>query len=194
MVKCVVKALADWSGKITVSAGEHVLNPVDSVRFELARSDVQFINYSHGQYLEELDRSRVLVSSPGLHGIQEALARHIPCLLLPSQNLSQVLTLRRLRKAGATFALDWDVIYDLADLSATDEHRSCQLIANCIREFAHDVLAQARLVGHLVVQLRRDSLERIASAQAAFFDRHRTEDGPKQVAAYIQHLVRPRLV
>src|SRR2546427_436434 len=84
MVECVVEAFADWPGGITISAGEHILNPLDSA-VRLARSDVRFPNLSHAQYLEGLERSRLLVSSPGLHPTQGALARGIPCLFFPSQ-------------------------------------------------------------------------------------------------------------
>jgi hypothetical protein len=193
MVECVVEALAEWPGRITISAGEHVLNPVDSGPPRLVRSDVRFVSLSQRDYLRELERCRLLVSSPGLHATQEALARGIPCLLLPSQNLSQVLALRKLAVAGAAFALDWDAIYGLTGLSATDEHRACQRIADCIRQFEHDVLARARVVRHLVVHLAPDRLERIAAAQAAFFEPYRGGHGPQQVADYIRHLVSPRL-
>jgi hypothetical protein len=191
MVECVVAALADWPGRITISAGEHVLNPVDSARISLPRSDVRFVNLSHRGYLDELERSRFLVSSPGLHATQEALARGIPCLLLPSQNLSQVLALRKLNRAGAGFALDWDAIYGLAGLSAADEGRSCQRIADCIRRFERDVVARAQVVRHLAAQLDPCCLERIVAAQAAFFEPYRGAHGPERVAGYVRHLVSP---
>jgi hypothetical protein len=192
MIECVVTALADWPGRITISAGEHVLNPVDSALSPLARSDVRFVNLSHAEYLEELERSRFLVSSPGLHATQEALVRGIPCLLLPSQNLSQALALRKLQRAGATSALDWDVIYGLNGLSAADERRSCQRIADCIRRFELDALARARVISHLAAQFGPGCLERIAAAQAAFFEPYRGAHGPERVATYVRHLVSPR--
>jgi hypothetical protein len=191
MVECLVEALANWPGRITISAGEHVLNALDCAPLRIARRDVRFVNLSQAEYLRELERSRFLVSSPGLHAMQEALARGIPCLLLPSQNLSQVLALRKLKKAEAAFALDWDVIYSLDRLTATDERSSCLQIANCIGRFQRDVVAQRRLIRHLTAQLAPDELDRLAAAQAAFFEPYRDEDGPKQVAAYIRHLVGP---
>jgi hypothetical protein len=191
MVECVVTALANWRGRITISAGEHVLNPVDSATLRLARSDVRFVNLSQTGYLEELERSRLLVSSPGLHAAQEALVRGIPCLLLPSQNLSQTLALRKLALAKAAFALDWDAIYGLTGLSAADERRSCQQIAQCIRRFERDVLARAWVVRHLAAQLAPDRLEGIAAAQAAFFEPYQGAYGSERVAAYVRHLVSP---
>jgi hypothetical protein len=74
--------------------------------------------------------------------MQEALARRIPCLLLPSQNLSQVLVHDKLDRAGAASALDWDGIYGFVGLSAHDERRSCLRIADCIRRFQRDMFAQ----------------------------------------------------
>jgi hypothetical protein len=191
MVEVVVEALANWPGRITISAGEHVLNRLDSASLRLARRDVRFVDLSQAEYLRELERSRFLVSSPGLHATQEALVRRIPCLLLPSQNLSQVLALRKLRDARAAFALDWDTIYDLDGLSAGNERSSCLRIANCIGRFQGDVLARGRLIWHLTAQLAPNELDRLASAQAAFFDPYRGEFGPQRVAAYIRHLVGP---
>jgi hypothetical protein len=191
MVECVVEALANWPGRITISAGEHVLNPMDRVPLHLARRDVRFVNLSQAEYLRELDRSRLLVSSPGLHAIQEALARRLPCLLLPSQNLSQVLTLRRLNYARAASALDWDSIYGLTGLTATDEGGSCRRIADCISQFRIDIPARARLVWHLTAQLGPDSLDCLTAAQAAFFEPYRGEFGSSRIAAYIRHLVNP---
>jgi hypothetical protein len=192
MVDCIVHAFAKWPGEITISMGEHVLNPIDRARVRLTRPDARFINLSHAEYLRKLDGCRLVVSSPGLSATQEAFARGIPCLLLPSQNLSQTLSLQVIRRARAAFALDWDAIYGLTGLIAQDERGSCQRIADCIHRFEADTIARERLVGHLAAQLAPDRLARIASAQGAFFLAYRGEHGPQRVAAYVRHLVSPR--
>jgi hypothetical protein len=191
MVDCVVNALADWPGGITISMGEHVLNPIDRARVRLTRPDARFVNLGHAEYLRKLEDCRFLVSSPGLSATQEAFARAIPCLLLPSQNLSQTLSLRVMDRAGAAFATDWDAIYGLSGLTALDERGSCQKIADCIHRFEADPTARAGLVAHLAAQLAPDRLEGIASAQAAFFQPYRAGPGPQRVAAYVRHLVSP---
>jgi hypothetical protein len=191
MVKCVVEALAEWPGNIIISAGDHILNPIDRALLRLARRDVRFVNLNHAAYLAQLDRSRLLVSSPGLHATQEAFARAIPCLLLPSQNLSQALALRELEREGAAFALDWDSIYGLRGLSAADELASCRRIARCVYRFHDDAAARAMVVRHLRDRLARERLERIAAAQARFFEPYRGKYGPGRVAEYIRHLVGP---
>jgi hypothetical protein len=191
MVECIIEALADWPGRITISMGEHVLNPLDRALLRASRSDVRFFNLSHERYLAQLERSRLLISSPGLSATQEAFARGIPCLLLPSQNLSQALTVQALQQTGAAFALDWDAIYGLAGLSAEDERRSCERIADCIDRFQGDARARARLVRHLTAQLAPDTLERIAAAQAAFFEPNQERRGAHEVADYVRHLVSP---
>jgi hypothetical protein len=189
MVECVVEALARWPGRIRITAGEHILNPLDSARLRLARDDVRFVSLSQTEYLGELEHSRCLISSPGLHATQEAVARGIPCLLLPSQNLSQALAVRKLHRAGAAFALDWDAIYGLTGLSAQHEARSCQRIAACIHRFQADALGRAMVVRHLAARLAPGRLEHIAAAQAAFFRPGRCTDGPQRVASYVRHLV-----
>jgi hypothetical protein len=191
MVGCIVEALAEWPGGITISMGEHVLNPIDRARIRLTRPDVRFINFSHAEYLRKLEDCRLLVSSPGLSATQEAFARGIPCLLLPAQNLSQTLSLQVMHRARAAFAMDWDAIYGLSSLTAEDERGSCQRIADCIHRFEADRIARARLVGHLAARLTPHRLERIASAQASFFQPYRAGHGPQRVAAYVRHLVSP---
>jgi hypothetical protein len=191
MVDCIVHALADWPGGITISMGEHVLNPIDRARVRLTRPDARFVDLSHPEYLRKLAGCRLLVSSPGLSATQEAFATSVPCLLLPSQNLSQTLSLQAMDRARAAFALDWDAIYGLTGLTAQDERGSCQRIADCIHRFEADPTARTRLAGHLAARLAPDCLEHIASAQAAFFRPHRAEHGPQRVAAYVRHLVSP---
>jgi hypothetical protein len=191
MVDCIIKALADWPGRITVSMGEHILNPIDRARLHVARSDVRFVNLSHAEYLTQLEHSRFLISSPGLSATHEAFGRGIPCLLLPSQNLSQILTVQILERAGAAFSLDWDAMYGLTGLTAKDQPRACLRIAECIDRFRRDGLARGRLVRHLKAQLAPDNLERIAATQAAFFEPNQGRHGAHEVADYVRHLVSP---
>src|SRR5207237_3961288 len=122
----------------------------------------------------------------------EALSRGIPCLLLPSQNLSQVLALEKLDAGRAAFALDWRAIYGLNGLSAADERRSCRRIGDCIELFQEDPSARTRLVAHLRSRLSSEQLRRISGAQSRFFERYRDGSGPQDVASYIRHLVSPR--
>jgi hypothetical protein len=190
MIECVVEALAHWPGRITISAGEHVLNRLDHTRPRLARRDVRFVDLSHAEYLRELESSRLLISSPGLHATQEAFARNIPCVHLPSQNLSQALALRELNRAGAASALDWESIYGPMELAPSDEEASCLRIAHRIDRFAHDVPARGRLIWHLTAQLLPDVMDRLAAAQARFYEPFQGH-GAGRVADYIRHLVSP---
>jgi hypothetical protein len=47
------------------------------------------------------------------------------------------------------------------------------------------------VVRHLRDRLARERLERIAAAQAGFFEPYRGKYGPGRVAEYIRHLVGP---
>jgi hypothetical protein len=189
MVVSVVEALAEWPGRITVSAGGHILNAMDPARLRLVRDDVRFESLSHPAYLARLDQCHALVSSPGVHATGEAAARGVPAVLLPPQNLSQALTLRDLPSMGPASPFDWSDLYGPVRLSVTDEARSCALIADRIMAFEGDVEARRRLANHLSAQLAPDRLDRALAAEAALFEPSRAGSGAQRVAAYVDHLL-----
>jgi hypothetical protein len=192
MIECAAEALCDWPGNIIVCVGQHILDalPPNHHR-QLARDGVVFADLGNAQYLRHLERSRLLISSPGLHATEEALLRGIPCLFLPSQNLSQAVALQTLDQAGAAFALDWNRIYDPILLDATDELGSCLRIADRIRRFETDVDARARLVVHIRGNLGEGRLKQIAASQAGFLQLNQSLPGPDRIAAYVRELLMP---
>jgi hypothetical protein len=191
MVECVVQALAEsrWPGSITVAAGEHVLNAVDPARFHLAHDGVRFETPRHPEYLGKIDLARALVSSPGLHATAEAAARGVPTVLLPSQNVSQALTLRKLPSAGPATPLDWADLSGPTPVSAANEARSCLLIADRIRAFATDPEARRRLVSHLSGQFAPDRLQRALAPESDLFEASRAGAGAERVAAFVDDIL-----
>jgi hypothetical protein len=188
MTECVAEAMADWPGPITVAVGPHVLAPLRASA-RLARTNVHFSSLDHLEYLRTLDRSRLLVTSPGHHALCEAFARGVPCLLLPSQNLSQALALRAFRDLDLADVLDWEDIYGLNDLTAAAERESCARIADCFDRFLNDPPARARLVAHLRELLPDARLEAAVHAQDAFFAAFGGRDGGQRVAAAIREVI-----
>jgi hypothetical protein len=189
MTECVVQAFEAWPGEITVSIGEHVLRDIGELPRRLARPDVRFQNLDHNRYLSTLEQSRLLVSSAGMHAMYEAFAIGVPCILLPSQNLSGAHGLRRLARAGVTSGLDWDAIYGLRFRNAGEEALACAEIARCIDRFERDDRAQARLVTHLRATSSASELSRLAVAQTAFFHRMGHRRGSLRVAEFVSELL-----
>jgi hypothetical protein len=190
MTECVAEALANWAGPITVAVGSHLLAPLRA-RVKLARADVRLVSLSHRAYLDTLRRSRLLVTSPGLHAVYEAFARRIPCLLLPPQNLSQVLTLRVLRDLRVLPMLDWEELYGLINVTTANEQRSCARIAACFERFREDRDARARLVAHLRRLLPRGRRRTaVIEAQDAFFAAYGGRDGGNRIAECIDEILR----
>src|SRR5207302_3358500 len=133
--------------------------------------------------------SRRLVSSAGMHAVYEACASGVPCILLPSQNLSGAHGLRRLSRARVTSRLDWDTIYGLRFRGAAEESLACDEIARCIYRFNSDEQARARLIGHLRAASSQPELDHLATVQAAFFDRMGSRRGSLRIAEYVADLL-----
>jgi hypothetical protein len=195
MIECVDKAFRDWPGKVVVAAGQHVLNRLESDSLALFRRDMDFISLSHGDYLAQLDRSRLLISSPGFHAISEAFVRTVPSVFLPSHNLSQTFTLRKLEQSGATRSFDWDRIYGPQHLSAVDEEASCRTIQECVQRFQRDGTARDSLVRHLRVSATEQEISTVTKPQGVFLDRLDGQPGARTIGRYVMELlgVRQRL-
>jgi hypothetical protein len=150
MAQCAVAALRGWQGRVVVSAGRHVLDRMDQRALRAIRPTVEVVDLGHDAYLAELRRSHALITSAGMHALYEAFSLGVPCLCLPSQNLSGLLALEVLARHGSARLLDWSQLYALRDLDPADEPGASVRIAAQIERFGHDQAAQ----GWLVRQLR----------------------------------------
>jgi hypothetical protein len=168
LTQCIAEAAVDFPGSITVAIGSHLLERVETAAAPLSRTDITFADLSHNEYLQHLDRSSVLISSAGLHAAHEAFVRDVPCLFLPSQNLSQALTLPSFRASGLACLPDWDRIYGLEGLAPAEEPKACREIGDCIQRFRNDEDARGRLVGNLREWLSSSQLGSLTAAQRVF--------------------------
>src|SRR5947209_3167336 len=96
MARCTLEALGATVDRVIVAAGRHVLDSMDRDALHAIRPDVELADLSHDAYLAELTRSRVLVSSSGMHALYEACTTGVPCVCLPPQNLSGSMVLDQL--------------------------------------------------------------------------------------------------
>jgi hypothetical protein len=188
MAQCALLALAHWPGRVVVAVGRHILDRLDQDALRRIRSDVELVDLSHDAYLGELRRSRVLISSAGMHALFEACAWEVPCICLPSQNLSQALALQVLACEGIVQPLDWSHLYGLRDLDARDEAGACRRIADMIHRFEHDVTARDALANHLARSLDDRHLAGQRRRQREFF-RAMGDRGAPRVAARVLDLL-----
>lgn len=189
MIECVDAAFRDWPGKVVVAAGQHVLNRLEPKSLILVRRDMSFVSLAHGDYLAQLDRSKLLISSPGFHATSEAFARGVPSVFLPSHNLSQAFTLQRLQQAGATRSLDWDRIYGPQHLSSVDEEASCRAIQECIQRLQGDAMARNSLVRHLRLSATEQQISNVVVPQGMFFDRLDGQPGARTIGRFVWELL-----
>jgi hypothetical protein len=188
MAQCTLRALDRWPGRVVVTAGSHVLDRLDVAAMRSIRPRVELADLSHDAYLAELRRSRLLISSAGMHAVLEAFAWGVPCLCLPSHNLGQVLALQVLERHDVARALDWGQIYGLTRLDPADEAYACEQIGTQITRFRGDPIGQAILVGHLRSLLYGRHLPELQQRQAGFFA-ELGERGAPRVAAMVAELM-----
>jgi hypothetical protein len=169
MARCALTALDGRKGRVIVAAGRHVLDRMDADALRSIRPGVELADLGHDAYLAELRRSRVLISSAGIHALYEACAMGVPCVCLPAQNLGQVIALEALEREGAGSALDWDHLYGPTGLDREDEPGACRDISALIQRFQGDAVAQAVLGGHLADALAGDRLALLQREQARFY-------------------------
>jgi len=185
MAQCAVAALRGWPGRVVVGVGRHVLDQMDH---RALGESVEVVDLGHDAYLAELRRSRLLITSAGNHALYEAFARGVPCLCLPSQNLSGLLTVDIFDRSGVTRSLDWRRLYGLTDLDPADQAGACDRIAACIERFSEDPQARGQLVRHLRDSLSDRRLEWLQRRQARFYA-GLGEPGALTVAARVLELV-----
>jgi hypothetical protein len=185
MAQCAAAALHGWPGRVVVSVGSHVRDQMD---LRALGKSVEVVDLGHDAYLAELRRSRLLITSAGNHALYEAFALGVPCLCLPAQNLSGLLTVDVFDRHGVTRSLDWSRLYGLTDLDPADEAGACDRIAACIERFSTDPQARGQLVRHLRNSLGDRRLESLQRRQACFYA-GLGEPGAPVVAARILELV-----
>lgn len=192
MTRCVLSALDRWPGRVVIAAGRHVLDGLDERGLRALLPRVELADLGHDAYLAELRRSRLLISSAGMHALYEAFSWGVPCVCLPSQNLSQVLALEALERHRVVRTLDWRHLYGLGGLQMADEAGACDRIGRQIRRFRGDAVSRAMLVCYLRSMLDDGRLAALQRRQARFFT-GLGEPGAPRVAALVRELLEPRL-
>lgn len=72
---------------------------IDTIKVDATKNNIKVSTLSNDDYLNLLDKAEIVISSPGLNAIFEAMYRNIPILFLPPQNVSQVYQLNEYEKA-----------------------------------------------------------------------------------------------
>jgi len=150
----------------------------------------RFTTLGHAEFLRELARSALLVTSPGLTTTYEAFAYHVPVVFLPPQNLSQFLILKGLRaQRAAPCSIHWLDFYPELDIEAgRPEDEGVRHVLSCIARFEGDKSAQRTLEDTLCTFLSSPSYEAMQSNQRNFIERHGA-NGALEVVAGIEALI-----
>jgi hypothetical protein len=170
MSQCALAAIGRRPARVVIAVGRHMIELMDVEALRALRPDVEVVDLGHDAYLEELRRTRVLISSAGMHATYEAYVAKVPCVHLPAQNLSQVRALEVLEREGFAPALDWRHLYGLRGLDAVDEAAACARIGEAIHRFEHDPAARQRLTDHLRRRLDGRRHAGLRRRQTAFLE------------------------
>jgi hypothetical protein len=188
MIEVILDALRTVTEPVRVCLGQHVRRDVVDGLTRRLPAGVTLMDLDHHAYLDALDGTRVLVSSCGLHAVFEAIARGVPCVPLPSQNMSQMLTMRVLATIGATDSLDWDQLFGRVDVPVDDEPVACAMIASCVERLRTDRRAWERLASHLRRALAARGPESCAIGRESFGEPI-PPFGARRVAEHVRELL-----
>lgn len=97
MLNLVLKLKPRFENKdFVICGGTKIIETIKTIAFE---NNIKAITLSNDDYLKLLDRAEILISSPGLNAIFEAMYRNIPIVFLPPQNVSQIYQLKEYENA-----------------------------------------------------------------------------------------------
>jgi hypothetical protein len=191
MSQCALAAIGRRADRVVIAVGRHMIELMDLGALRVLRPDVEVVDLGHDAYLEELRRSRVLISSAGMHATYEAYVTKVPCVHLPAQNLSQVRALEVLEREGVARPLDWSHLYELGGLDAADEAAACARIGGAIHRFERDPAARRRLTDHLRLRLDGRGHAGLRYRQTAFLEAQGALGAPR-VAERVLDLLESR--
>jgi hypothetical protein len=125
---------------------------------------------SHDAFLVELNRSRLVLLSPGLTTTYEAFSYGVPALFLLPQNFSQYHILLKLRQyALAPLVLHWIDLYpDIPCTLGMSEPEGIRAVSECISRFLLDRIAQNQVIRALQDALRDLDFNELRRAQTQF--------------------------
>jgi hypothetical protein len=190
MAQCALEALKGSGGRVVVTGGRPVIEQLDQKALLSIRPGVKLTSLSHTEFMAELRRARLLISSPGKTASNEAAACGVPCVYLPAQSLSQTLTLQIMEREGVVETLDWGGLYGI-DYDPADEEEACRQIAAAIRRFGWDIDARRRVTRFLARSVRADSQHRAQVARQVQFLTKLGERGSARVASHALDLLEP---
>ncbi|WP_195694567.1 hypothetical protein [Priestia megaterium] len=140
LFQMLVKALNNSRyDEIIVTGNKKVMNQLDNKYGPIFRGE--FKHLSHDEFLKTLNRSKMIITSPGLTLTYEAMAYKVPIRFLPAQNYSQALMLKRHRSSGFTdISFDWSDIYSHYQIKKDlPEEEGVELVSRIVNEFYGDI-------------------------------------------------------
>jgi hypothetical protein len=98
ILKLIIQLKPHFNNKeIVICGGTKIIQTINASAIE---NNIKALTLSNDEYLQLLDEAEILISSPGLNAIFEAMYRNIPIVFLPPQNVSQVYQLNEYEIAG----------------------------------------------------------------------------------------------
>ncbi|AZP22439.1 hydroxymethylcytosylglucuronate/cytosylglucuronate synthase [Streptomyces aquilus] len=153
VIPAVLRALADCEAAAVRVAGNLTPDMIDELAAQVPEGlAVEFGPLVHDDFVATMDRSDLLLTSPGLTTLLEASTYGVPTVTLPPQNVSQIFNARFHQEAtGSDTRLAWPVhVFD--EEAVIEARRQGEAAAHAV---VHGGMAQAsRLLAPLQDELR----------------------------------------
>lgn len=186
----VARALADHSFDRVLLTGRRPVLEELAERHPIPRSS--FGSLAPPNFMEEVRRSKMVMTSPGLTATYECFAAGVPVVFLPPQNYSQVFNLASLRQVGAApRSLAWSDLFPEREVAPRiPEKAGVEAVLGLIAEFSASAGARRTFTSWFGEQTVLDAATRrqIAARQRAFFERL-GGDGARAVADQVHRLL-----
>lgn len=130
MLNLIIQLKPQFKNKEIIICGGNKI--IDTIKIGATQKNLKALTLSNDDYLEILDKADILISSPGLNAIFEAMYRNIPVLFLPPQNVSQVYQLNEYEKARIALK---GLNLTLPNTSLTEEEQTEEFLEEMVSKY-----------------------------------------------------------
>ena len=128
---------------------------IETIKKDAAANHIKALTLSNNDYLKLLDEAEVLISSPGLNAIFEAMYRNIPISFLPPQNVSQVYQLNEYEKAGIAVK---GLNINIPDSSMTEKEQTVEFLKVIKQKYSNERIVKKQT---LTILMQLDYIKKV---------------------------------
>jgi len=123
---------------------------IETIKVCALKNNVKALTLCNDDYLKLLEEAEILISSPGLNAIFEAMYRNIPIVFLPPQNVSQVYQLNEYENAELAIK---GLNITLPNNTLTEEEQTKEFLKDMALKYAKPSILSQQL-NYILAQLQ----------------------------------------